>query len=126
EQLSISINGAFADAADTTLLASDLNMYLKWTKLPAYLVMISHKVKTADTGANQPQVNCDLNGANSVSTSNTNAGRAVSTSWVDTVVDINTSNYDINYGEIIEIRTDANGSNDNARDLSVILTFVFA
>ncbi len=124
--VAISINGSFADAADTALLASDLNMYLKWTKSIAYLVMISHIVKTQDTGANQSRVNCDINGANSVSTANTNAGQSVSTSWVNTVVDINTTNYDINYGESIEIRTDANGSNDDAKDLTVLLTFVFA
>ena len=60
-----------------------------------------------------------------VSTSNTNAGRDVAESWVDTVVDISASNYDINFGEAIEISTDANGANNDARSLSLQATFVF-
>jgi len=118
-----SINGQFADAASGTLLQSDLLTNVKWTKGLSYCVMISHIVETDDTGANQPAVNVDINSA-AVGTSNTNEGKDVAETWTDTVIDINNSNYDINYGETIEISTDAGGSNNNAVDLTVIITFV--
>ena len=76
-----------------------------------------------DTGANQPLVTASINGS-VVGTDNTNAGLAVSESWVNTVVGINTSNYDINHNEAIEIITDASGTNDDAIDLTVSLVFI--
>jgi hypothetical protein len=124
EVMSFAIGGNFADGADTTLLVNDLNTYVKWTKAPAYLVMISHREKTT-AGTTNPNVNVDIAGANPVSTSNTNQGRAVATSWTDTVVDINTSNYDIVQGDSIEIRTTAD-IGTHASDLTVQLTFVYA
>lgn len=119
------IPGYFADASDTTLLANDLLMEYRWNYAKAYCVRFSLIAKTDDSGANQPQVNIDINGANSISTSNSNAGLAVSDAdWVTTVVDINTSNYDINPLETLEIRTDANGTTDDASNLTVQITFV--
>jgi hypothetical protein len=126
ETMWIPIPGVFAAAANTTMLASHLNTAIKWNGAPAYLVKISAIVKSVDTGANQPRVNVDIAGANPVSTSNTNAGISPDTSWVDAVVDINTTHYDIVYGDSIELRTDANGSNDDASDLTMLLTFVYA
>ena len=119
----IAIPGYFADAANTTLLATDLLMSYKWLYKKSYLVKISHIAKTDDSGANQPRVNAYVNSA-AISTENTNAGRAVAETWTDTVVDINASNYDINPGEALEISADANGSNDDAQNLTVMLTFV--
>ena len=123
-QIDFGIFGQFADAANTTLLATDENTYFRWGMCTSYLVQISHIVKTDDTGANGPQVNIDVNGANPVSTSNSNAGREVDTSWVATTTDINTSNYSIAYSNSIEVRTDANGSNNDARDLTISCVFV--
>lgn len=121
------INGRFADAANTTLLASDLRMKYKWTRGTSFLVMISHIVGTDDSGgAAQPRVNVDINGANPVSTSNTNAGKAVAETWTDTDVDISAMNYDINFGESLELRTDENGTNNDAVDVTVMCTFVLA
>jgi len=124
QTLSFAINGEFADGASTSLIEDDLFTFFKWTMAKAYCVLISHRVTDVDTGASQPRVNLRVNGQ-PVSTSNTNAGRDVSTSWVDTVVDIAVANYDINWGEAIEISTDANGTNNDARSLSLQATFVF-
>lgn len=124
-QATYAINGYFADAANTTLLKTDLLADEKWTQAKAYLTMISHIVGTDDSGANQPRVTAYVNGA-AVGTSNTNAGEEVAETWTDTVVAINTSNYDVNYGETVEIATDANGSNNDAQNLTVKLTWVLA
>ena len=115
--------GKFADAANTGLLASDVNTKFDWNLGKAYCVLIRHTVKTDDSGANQPRVTISIAGA-VVGTSNTNAGVAVAETWRSTVVDINASNYDINPDEAIEIVTDANGTNDDAEDLTVSAVFV--
>jgi len=122
-QLVVSVPGKFADAANTTLLKTDSKLSIDWDLGKAYLVRIRHIVVTDDTGANQPIVNVSVNGS-AVGTSNTNAGLAVAETWTSTVVDINTSNYDINNDEAVEVITDASGSNDDAIDLTVSMTFV--
>ena len=124
EMVAFVVSGNFATSAITTLLASNVLTKVKWDKQTAYLSKISTTVFTGDTGASQPIVNVDINGANSVCTSNSNSGLTVSQSWVDSTIDINTLNYDINYGESLEIRTSA-GTNGNASDLTIQLTFVY-
>jgi hypothetical protein len=122
-QLDFFIPGLFADAANTTLIATDAHSKISWRIAKSYCVRMLHTVRIDDTGANQPIVNVSINGS-ALCTSNTNAGLAVAETWVSTVVDINTSNYDINPTEAIEVITDASGSNDNAVDLTVSLVFV--
>ncbi len=122
-QLDVNIQSKFADAPNTALIASDANSALKWQLGKAYLVKISHIVKTDDSGASQPNVNVTI-ASSAVSTSNTNAGRAVAESWVDTVVDISIGNYDIYLGDAIEISTDAGGTNNDAENLTVSLVFI--
>jgi hypothetical protein len=120
-----SINGRFADASSTTLLASDLLTYYRWGQGAAYLVHYAALCRVTDTGANKDRINVNVAGS-AVGTSNTNAGLnlAANATWYDTVVDINTTNYSIVRGEAIEITTDAAGSNADAVDLTVQLTFV--
>lgn len=122
-QVDFFVSGKFADAANTGLLASDVNTKFDWNLGKAYCVLIRHTVKTDDSGANQPRVTISIAGA-VVGTSNTNAGEAVAETWTSTVVGINTSNYDTNPDEAIEIVTDANGTNDDAEDLTVSAVFV--
>ena len=122
-QIDFFIPGEFADAACTTLLATDALTYFIWGGPTSYVVQISHRVGTKDSGENQPRVTISVDGS-VVGTDNTNAGLPVNTSWAHTVVGINTSNYDINMNEAIEIITDANGTNDNAKDLTVRVILV--
>jgi hypothetical protein len=88
-------------------------------------VRISAYEKGVDSGANKDRVNITIAGS-AVCTSNTNAGLAPTSAktWVHTVIDINTSNYDINKDEAIEVTTDANGSNNNATGLTMRCVFV--
>jgi hypothetical protein len=125
EMVAFIVSGTFADAASTTLLADDVLTKVKWDKPNAYCVKQEVTVTTDDSGANQPRVNVTLAGS-AVNTSNTNAGLTVAETWVNSVVDINTTNYSIIYGEAIEVTTDANGSNLDASDLTIQLTFVYA
>ncbi len=122
-QVDFFIAGAFADAANTGLLASDMNTKFDWNLQEARLVQIRHTVKVDDSGANQPRVNLSVDGS-VVSTSNSNAGVTVAETWSSTVVDINTTNYVVARDAAIEIVTDANGSNDDASDLTVSGVFV--
>jgi hypothetical protein len=122
QQLDINIPGLFADAADTDLVLNDLATYIQWRLGNAYLARISHRVVSADTGASQPRVNVSIGGTQ-VCTTNSNEGRDVSTSWVHTTVDIDTD-YAVSIDDDIEITTDANGTNNDAEDLSVSCTFV--
>lgn len=124
EQVDFFIPGAFSDAANTGLLASDAHTKFRWGKAKSYMVQISHTVRVDDTNtATHALVTLSINGS-VIGTSNTNAGEAVATTWTSTVVGINVSNYDINFGEAIEVVTDASGGNDNAVDLTVSAVFV--
>lgn len=117
------ISSTFADAWDNALLANDENRYEKWSLGDAACVMVSHRVKTADTGATQPSANLRIAG-NTVCSANSFNGRKVATSWVDTVVDIGTSNYLISYGDDIEVFSDGSGTNNDASDLTIKGIFV--
>lgn len=114
------IPGYFADSADTTLLDNDLLMQYEWKRNTGYLVQVSHQVKTDDSGAAQPGINVAINGATFLSANST-----VSESWVETsTTSVTIANYDINYGESLEIQADADGTNNDASNLTVICTFV--
>jgi len=117
------IRGAYADAADTTLLANDLNTYFRWNTSFSYCVMFSvrHKV---NAGTTNPSVNVTIDGS-AVSTSNTNSGLTVSTAWLSTANDIDSSNYRIQYLSEIEIKTSA-CSGDNCKDLTLQMVCVKA
>ena len=118
------IGGYFSAAASTTLLQTKNYYLMKWILGKAYCVGFQVMVLSDDTGASQPNVNITC-GGNAISTSNSNAGIYVSdAAWVSTVVDINTTNYVCDYDEAIEVTTDAAGTNDDARDLTVHVWFV--
>jgi len=124
KQLNFAVNGYFADAAETSLLANDMFTYYKWDLPKAYLCKTSLRVRTLDSGAANSRVNVTL-GTGDVLTSNTNLGLTVSNSWVNNATgEVNVSNYDVNFGDTVEIKTDDYSTNKDARDLSVQLNFV--
>jgi len=115
------IAGEYADAANTTLLATDAKFPLLW-RLPASFLV--HFAAYTDTADNTPDINVQIEGAY-VSTSNGNDGltMAVAQTWYDTVVDINPTNYPIEVGHIVDITTTQGAGAD---DLTVFMTFVEA
>lgn len=118
-----SINGFFADAADTALLANDMFFYYKWGHPKAYLCKTSIRAQVTDSGAANSRINVTL-GTADVLTANSNAGLAVSGSWVNSTTDISTTNYGVNFGDTVEVKVDANGTNKDAKNLTVQCIFV--
>jgi len=118
------ITSTFADAADADLIVTDMAINLHWPMGRAYCVGFDVICETADSGANDPRVNVDIAGANAVSSSNSSEGPEVTETIARTTTDITVANYDIDLYDVIEITTDANGSNNDAADLTLTLYFV--
>ncbi len=118
------VAGRFADAADSGLLQNDQKTFVIWGIAKAYLARMYARAAINDTGASQPRVNITFAG-NAVNTSNSNAGLALTTGWASSVVDVNTSNYMLNFADALEIIVDNNGTNKDAENLTVQCTFVF-
>ncbi len=125
-QMPFFVSGVYGNGTVATLLASDMNAYVRWKESPAALASFDVTHKTADTGGSQPKIQVYLNG-NAVSTQNSNQGPAVSgtpgTWTANSAVAINTSNYSITFDQSIEIGVTA-GTNSNAENLSGNLVFV--
>ena len=118
-------NGAWTDNSTTTLFADDLLMIggYQWRSAPAYLVGFYGTVGSVDTGANKGRLNFYKNGS-AISTLNSNAGIEPLTTSVNSTTTVSTSNYLFNYGDTLEMGTDANGSNDNSYNLKATAIFV--
>ena len=117
------INGVFNGVQRENLLRHFMKTRFRWMLGDAKLVQISHVCNVEDSGGVQPAINLMVNNM-PVCTANSNAGRRTSGSaWVDTVVDISTSNYNVPYGASIEVSTDVGGSGD-AECLTVTGVFV--
>lgn len=116
------VAGNYADdAAD--LLDADNNQAFRWEARTAMLVAFSVKHKTDDSGT-QPYINIKVDGA-LVSTENTNDGPQVGTSWVsNSAVAIDTTNYQVDWHDDIEVRCTVAGGTGDASDLSVHCVFV--
>lgn len=119
------ISGTYGDGADTDLLYNDGNTKFLWRLGKSYGVKISAMHKTVDTGT-EPKINVQVNNAK-LSTDDSNNGIQLSTAgtFVDnSSTGINTSNYDINNGEEIEIECTVAGGTGDASDLTVDVIFI--
>lgn len=123
-QMDFFVSGTYEDASGAIIVA-DMKTVARWGLQKGYLVTFGGSHNTVDTGT-QPNVNVQLN-ASAVSTENTNTGPTMSgsinTVQMNSAVAINTSNYDIEYGEEIEIYVTKAGNGD-AEDLTVTCIFV--
>lgn len=122
EQIDISINGYYETADDHAVILNQLNTAIVWGKQTAYAVQMQVWSKVHDTGTHG-LAQVLINGAELCSTSN-GLTIAADATWYSTVIDITTTNYDINYGEAIEL-TAHKGGNGNAHDLAVRIIFVY-
>jgi len=116
----ITIPGAFADAADALLLHDLLLIAPPHSGLPRYLLQACVRVVADDTGASQPAVTPYVAGVAASS------ALAVSdAAWTcTTTATIDPAQYDQLNGEAWEIGSDAGGTNDDARDLTVQLVWL--
>lgn len=120
-ELTLFLQGKFAATSSTTLLKTIEKKYYSWSFQTAYLVMVGVNAEIEDTGANQPHINVSIAGTIMLTDNGLEINQAT---WVYSTDNIDWTNYTINNGDVIEITTDAAGTNDNAENLSVVLKFV--
>lgn len=120
-QVDYLIPGAYAAAANATLIQSFQKSFSIWQGPPAHLVRISHRALVADSGT-APRVTASINGY-VVGTDNTNTGLPVITSWSHTTSGIHHTDNRVALNDVIELRTTQGGSG-NSTYLTVTLTFV--
>ena len=120
------ISDLFGDAVYDILAYN--GRYERWEGPPAYLVSFAATAGIVDTGAAQPKINVKI-ATNAVSTDDSNKGLQVSGvagTWVaNTNIQIDADYYDIARGNAIEICCTEAGTNGDAADLSITLTFVY-
>ena len=121
EEITIVVNGYYADASNTTLIEDDLFIEggIEWLHGTAYFVLSSYIHATNDSGATQPKINITIDGSDFFITD-----RSVSTSNQYTTVSNNSGNYDIDFKSKIEIDV-TKGTNGDAHDLTVNLVLVY-
>ena len=129
QQMTIQIPGYFEETAYTSApyaLESLLFMRygVQWQSEQSYCVYFNVRNRVADTGT-APIINLVINGG-ALSTSNTNTGLSVPaiTTYTGTIVDINTTYYDINRGEYIEVMITKGTDTVKAQDLTITVVFV--
>lgn len=120
------VGGAYGNDVTSTLLATDMKTYFKWNRQKAYLVRIAVTHNTA-AATTQPKVNVKIDG-NSVSSQDSSNGIQPTSAgtWVNgTLASINSSNYDINWDESLEVACSVVGNpTSGALDLTVLCVFV--
>ncbi|GAB6036121.1 hypothetical protein JCM15519_06800 [Fundidesulfovibrio butyratiphilus] len=123
-QETVAFAGRFAAVATTQAIQDMLLLRYVWTRGAAHCVGFRVRPLVDDSGADQPHVNVSCNGA-LVGTANAGAGLAVSdAAWTATTTDISVANAAIGFGQPLEVVIDAAGTNDDARDLTVIVNLV--
>jgi len=116
--LPILLPGYYEAAASTAAIAAVIGRAVRWRLPPAYLVLTQVKTRVADSSSNGT-VNPRIGGADVLASALTIG----STAWLSSVVGITVANYDIAFGDDIELNI-GKGTGGNGQDLSADLTFV--
>ena len=125
QQISFFVSSTYADGTEDDLLRDDMHSPFRWDGPKAYCVFFAGVQATVDTGT-EPKVNLEINNA-VVSTNDSNNGiqLGAADTWVDnSAVAINTSNYDINRGEELEVACKVAGGTGDAANLTIQATLV--
>lgn len=120
------VSGQFGDGAND-LLQPDMQTYLCWELATGFLVRVLATQNSADGGAAQPKVNAKVGGSLALSQDSNNGIQLSGTpgTWTANAgAGVNQSNYQIDYGDAIEIATTVAGTNGDASDLTMKLVFV--
>lgn len=120
-QVLIIIPSTYEDADNHDLIYTDVKSQVVWTLPVSYCVQFRLYSNTVDSGT-KGKASIEINNADVCSSADGLTLTAANT-WYSTVVDINTSNYDINPGEVLEITAHKGGTGD-AADLTCIMFFV--
>jgi hypothetical protein len=111
----------YEKANDTAMIKNQLNTNFLWQRAKAYLVKYTVWSEVADTG-DDGKVSVRINGAE-VNTSAGGLTIVADETLYSTVVNIDSTAYDINPGESLEV-TCLKGTNGNAENLTVTMLFV--
>jgi len=98
----------------------------KWAGREARCVRIQAVHRVIDSGANQPKINFKI-GVVLVSTNDANSGIQLGAAWTwvnNPNVAVSTANYVATYDANLNVRCTVAGSNGDASDLTVVVTFV--
>jgi len=118
----------YGDAADTTLLKSDMGTYDFWKGGQAWIVGFDGTHNTPDTGANQPKVNIWRDAAaNKIDTEDSGNGIQLTTSGARVAsgaVTIDTACYEIARNALLCCACTVAGTNGNASNLTLFLIIV--
>jgi len=114
------VPGAFADANDSTILLSDLDLIVPASKRTTlYLMMLCARSILDDTGADQPKLYAVINGQQA-----SLYVTVIDSGWQCASSQARESYYDLRFGETFEIYVSADGTNDDSTDLTVQLVWV--
>lgn len=121
-QVQVIIPSTYEDADNHNLIVTDLKSQFVWALPTSYCVHFRVYSNTHDSHATHGKASVEINDAD-VCSSADGLTIAADATWYSTVVDINTSNYDVVTGEVIEITAHKGGTGD-AADLTVQMVFV--
>ena len=116
-------SGAYclAQSSTNTLIADENKTSLRWTGPTARLVYVAAKHNTAESGSTKPAINVAINGTTSAMTSDITLAN---TNWTEVANGgMVQGQSQVEFGEIIEVKLVNNGSNGDARDLTVSMVF---
>jgi len=111
--------------ASTEILSEYGDKYFRWRRGTAYLVHFSAVQYSVDSGT-EAKINVRING-NVVSSADTFLGiqLGAAATWVDNpAIEITTANYDVNYGESVDVYCTAAATTGDAGSLTVSCTFI--
>ena len=108
-------------------MAAVMQTYCRWMMGSARLVAFAAAHRTSDPGVAQPKINVTIAG-NRVGTQDSTLGISLTAGagvFVDNAVaTISNANYEINFGDLIDIEVTSRGTNFSAADLTVSIVFV--
>lgn len=121
-ELFLPVNGYYEDASSSSLLLSDNMAPLFWEKQKSYAIYYKVWSRVHDSHATHGKASVYIDTAE-LNTSTGGLVIAANATWYETVVGINTGNYEIEMGDNIEVTSTKGGTGD-AIDLVVILVIV--
>ncbi|MEN6537599.1 MAG: hypothetical protein ABFD89_28365 [Bryobacteraceae bacterium] len=122
-QIDFFVAGAYGDGAND-LLENDMSTYFRWPLTPARCVAIYARHKT-NAGTTQPKVNLKVNGSAVSNNDSSNGVQCSSGAWVaNPATAINVSNYDVQYGEAVEVTCTVAGVGTQAQGLTMSTVWV--
>lgn len=111
--------GAYADGTSSNLISTDILFFKTWYRPAAYILGFSAKHKT-DAGTTNPTLNVQVNSQDLLS-----SPVSADDTWVHSTT-VQTSYYDIQYGEDLEAKIAAASVGTQAKDLTFIIHYCFA